>query len=475
MTIDLVVNLYSGFHMEGELRMVNRLSAGVNQGVIVSIGSYRGQMDCALAMHAQVPVYCIDPHTPSDGYPFGDEDRVEWAKNCLAMNVMAKLRPINLPSLTVAKVWQEPIGFLWIDGSHQDAKADLDAWLPFVLPNGLVGFHDTNADIVQQAFKGHDDLVEVEACDLTTVFRKRVPPYERYEYNGRTCYVRTDHYGSVDKHAVQEVQTYPLPDFMLNTDFSLNTVIDAGAMIGAFTNWIQTLHPEAKIIAIEPEPGNYALAGWNVSKNVLLLNGVLAYDTTRDTLIVDPKNSGGHELVKASDVKAGQVTVTPLAHWRLEDLMQREFERIDLLKLDIEGSEMDVLLNAGDYTLRRVRYIVGERHVTHEEFLPVLNRLVDLGFAVSDNPHPELSVPPWNMANRGVFRADNLNWPELPPLPDEPPTLAEVERAWDETQKAMTEDQAAAYDALSETSSDSLKAAGYAKAAKEVRTRKAKR
>lgn len=399
MSIDLVISLYSGFHMEGELRALNRIAASVTEGVIVSIGSYRGQADCALTMHAQVPVYCIDPRVESDGYPFGDEDRVEWAKNCLAMNVMAKVRPINLPSLTVAKLWQEPIGLLWIDGNHWEAKADLDAWLPFVVHNGLVALHDSNADVVQAAYKDHDDLTMYESCDLTVVLRKRTPPYEKYEYNGVTCYVRTDHYGHVDKHAVQEVQTYPLPDF------PLTRVIDAGAMVGAFTAWIQHRYPEAKVIAIEPEPGNYALAGWNVSKNALLLNGVLAYDTNRDTLIVDPNNSGGHELVKASDVKAGQVTVTSLAHWRLEDLMMREFEQVDLLKLDIEGSEMDVLLNAEPDTLRRIRYIVGERHVTSEQFQPVVNRLVELGFAVSDNPHPELSVPPWNMTNRGVFKA----------------------------------------------------------------------
>ena len=67
MSIDKVIEMYSGFHFEGELRMLNRLAAGVTEGVIVNIGSYRGQTDCAIALHATVPVYCIDNRSGSIG------------------------------------------------------------------------------------------------------------------------------------------------------------------------------------------------------------------------------------------------------------------------------------------------------------------------------------------------------------------------------------------------------------------------
>lgn len=77
MSIDKVIGLYEGFHFESELRMMNRLGDGITDGVIVSIGSYKGQMDCALALHAHVPLYAIDSHEsgPEEDFVFSDEDR----------------------------------------------------------------------------------------------------------------------------------------------------------------------------------------------------------------------------------------------------------------------------------------------------------------------------------------------------------------------------------------------------------------
>lgn len=400
MSIDLVIDLYAGFHFPGELRMINRLADSVSDGAIVAIGSYRGQTDSALALHAHVPVYAVDTHTPSDDYPFGDADRTEWMRNILNLGLSAKVRPINLPSLIVASVWTEPIGFLWIDGNHAEAKADLEAWLPFVVPGGLIGFHDNNRETVMAAALGRDDLTEIERCDLTTIYRKQ-SPYETYTYNGLTLDVRTGVYNAPDKHAVQEAQSYPLPDG------EVRTAIDAGAMIGDWTAWIHQRYPDAEILAIEPEPGNFALLARNTADYARVLNGALGYDEALVNLVVDPVNPGGHRLVGAA--QPGQIIVAGLGTWSLEGMMTSDFERVDILKLDIEGSEVDVLLNAAADTLRRIGFICGERHVTHEAFTPVIARLQALGFDVIDTPHPELSSPPWNMADRGLFTAINMN------------------------------------------------------------------
>jgi FkbM family methyltransferase len=442
MTIELIIAEVEGWLAESEARMLNRMAAEIAPPqCVVEIGSYRGRSSCALGhnLQAGVVLYCIDPQ----------DDWTVWQQN-----VQRFIRPdgvirVQQPSLEAVKSWNKPIGMIFFDGDHPSLAADLDAWLPHVAMGGMVAIHDTDAEHVRAAYRDRNMLLRTEACDVTTVFRKEASPYERYEHNGLTCFVRTGHYGPVDKHAVQEVQTYQLPDF------PLTTVIDAGAMIGAFTSWIQKLYPEAKIVAIEPEPGNYALAGWNVSKNVLLLNGVLAYDATRDTLIVDPHNSGGHELVRASEVKAGQVSVTSLMHWRLEDLMMNDFEQVDLLKLDIEGSEMDVLLNAEDETLKRVRFIVGERHFTHNDFLPVIQRLEALGFVVEDKSHPEMTTMP----NRGLFTALNQ---------------IALNRTWNQIETTMAEDQAAAAEALAKDKDDVFHNA-YAQEARKRATRKAKR
>lgn len=444
MSIDLVIALYTGFHFEGELRMLNRRAAEVTDGVIVAIGSFRGQTDCALAMHAQRPVYCVDPRMPSDGYPFGDEDRVTWMQNVLAMNVAAKVRPINLPSTVVASIWQEPIGLLLIDGDHTEFEADLEAWLPHVLPEGLVAVHDANLPWIQQTYEGHDDLTEIEKADITTIFRKSAR-YERYEYNGLSLETRVGVYSGPDKHTVQEVQSsYPVTE-------PLQTVIDAGANIGAFSAWVKQMNPDVKVLALEPEPGNFALLSRNVPSGSRQV--VLNYDPALTHLLVDPINSGGHSLIDQGSIQPGQHLIETPPSVTLEDLMVDEFAQVDLLKLDIEGCETNVLMGAQDDTLKRIHRIVGERHVTREQFQPVIDRLESLGFSVEDSPHPELSVPPWNMTNRGLFTAVNQNM------------------AWDDAQKSMADDQAEAYDASAKASNDSVKSAGYAKAAKEVRAK----
>jgi FkbM family methyltransferase len=411
MSIDLVIGLYSGFHFAGELRMINRLAATITDGVIVAIGSYRGQSDCALAMHARVPVYCIDPRTPSDDYPFGDADRVEWMKNVLAMGCAAKVRPINLPSLTVASVWNEPISLLWIDGDHAQAYDDLAAWLPHVTNGGLLATHDSNSPMVIDAVAKFADRLElVERDDITYVYRVHPPTatqapvddYEPFTAGPLTLLTRRGVYSGPDKHAVQEVQTYP------EMPVNVHTVIDAGAMIGAYSAWMKYLYPDARIFSLEPEDGNYALLQRNVADlpGVWPLHVALSYDPTPKKMRVDPINSGGHVLIAAESGETTTVT--------LETLMERDadFNRIDVLKLDVEYSEMDILLNARDDTLRDIHAIIGERHYTHDEFLPVIKRLESLGFAVTDEPHPELSVSPYFMNDRGIFTALNTNWTE---------------------------------------------------------------
>lgn len=183
MSIDDVIALYQDYHWPDELRMLNRLAAGITSGVIVAIGSYRGQSDCALALDAQVPVYCIDPRE-APGTHYGDVDRPYWMQNVLAMGVAEKVRPINLPSLLVPKVWSllyypysKNISLLFIDGDHDRANDDLQAWWSHVVCDGLIVMHDSNFDVVKSAVKypvssGH--MVEVERADVSIVYQKKV-------------------------------------------------------------------------------------------------------------------------------------------------------------------------------------------------------------------------------------------------------------------------------------------------------------
>ena len=186
MNIEDVIGLYDGFHFGDELRMLNRYASEVTEGVIVAIGSYRGQTDIALALNAQVPVYCIDNRSGSIGedYPFGDADRVEWMKNVLAFGVGEKVRPINMLSSLAALVWGIPIGMLFIDGSHDydSVMTDLNLWLPFTLKNCPIALHDVGNETapgVDEALeRWSNDLIPFDRANITAIYKRK-----RYDGN----------------------------------------------------------------------------------------------------------------------------------------------------------------------------------------------------------------------------------------------------------------------------------------------------
>jgi hypothetical protein len=66
---------------------------------------------------------------------------------------------VSLSSQAAAYAWtQKNVGLLWIDGDHRypAVSEDFHCWSRFVVPNGLVAFHDASAPGVKQLV---DELV----------------------------------------------------------------------------------------------------------------------------------------------------------------------------------------------------------------------------------------------------------------------------------------------------------------------------
>jgi hypothetical protein len=69
----------------------------------------------------------------------------EFSANILSAGVADFVDARRQYSTGVSKDWKSPIRFLWIDGdhSHLGAKSDFDGFLPYLVPGGVVAFHDT--------------------------------------------------------------------------------------------------------------------------------------------------------------------------------------------------------------------------------------------------------------------------------------------------------------------------------------------
>jgi FkbM family methyltransferase len=135
---------------------------------------------------------------------------------------------------------------------------------------------------------------------------------------------------------------------------SPNLIIDAGAHIGLSAVWFARRFPNATIIAVELEPSNFALLEANVRRlpQVHPVHAAL-WPISGSVAIADPKD--GNWAYRATAGQGVSAVSVP-------DLMERyNIERIGLLKLDIEGSECEIL-GASSPWIDRVDMIVAELH-----------------------------------------------------------------------------------------------------------------
>jgi len=89
-----------------------------------------------------VQIYTIDPNDKR--YNFRDSVKADGLDKELGINF------INKSSLAAVKNWDKPIGVLFIDGDHTKAGEDFEAWEKFVIPGGIILFHDYITDPVEK-------------------------------------------------------------------------------------------------------------------------------------------------------------------------------------------------------------------------------------------------------------------------------------------------------------------------------------
>jgi MMP 1-O-methyltransferase len=125
---------------EGEA-LYDLARACTGKGVIVEIGSWKGKSTICLGLGsragASLPVYAVDPHAD---YRFGD-----FRTNVERAGIADLVRPIASLSQPAADQFEEPIELLFVDGSHEFELVleDFEKWVPKVVEDGWVAFHDT--------------------------------------------------------------------------------------------------------------------------------------------------------------------------------------------------------------------------------------------------------------------------------------------------------------------------------------------
>lgn len=124
------------------------------------------------------------------------------------------------------------------------------------------------------------------------------------------------------------------------------TFIDIGANIGAYSLFVAAkAGPRARILAIEPQPDIFARLTYNIAQNpfgtVKAIACALADKPGELTLFLDPANKGESSV---RILNSGATTSVRVPAMTLLGLMESEgYDRLDAVKLDVEGAE-DLIL-----------------------------------------------------------------------------------------------------------------------------------
>lgn len=157
------------------------------------------------------------------------------------------------------------------------------------------------------------------------------------------------------------MDVWTLKEVLLDDCYKINSlskclhIIDIGASIGDFA--ILASSKAKQVIACEVDPNRIRILRANIRL------------AKKDNIIVIPK-----KIIN------------------LDTLLSKKFLSCDLLKIDCEGSEYPILLNAKISTLKKVKKMVGELHFFNRkmenDFVRLKKRLAAAGFKITvwENP-----------------------------------------------------------------------------------------
>ena len=134
-------------------------------------------------------------------------------------------------------------------------------------------------------------------------------------------------------------------------------IIDCGANIGLSVVYFKLLHPQATVLAFEPDRELFALLARNVATfgltDVELHEKAVWSESTRLDFFHEGADGGRIAALNDDSESIQQVETV-----RLRDLLDR---RVDLLKLDVDGAEQIVLEDCRD-SLENVERVFVEVH-----------------------------------------------------------------------------------------------------------------
>ncbi len=176
-----------------------------------------------------------------------------------------------------------------------------------------------------------------------------------------------------------------LPNFPSKND---SIIIDLGANEGFYTLKIKEILPRSKIIAVEPNPTAFKILRKNIEANKLKNIEILKRAVTSKTGKIVYEIVKGRTTVSATKVYEKYRKKYELKRIFVDSIILEKLckdfgiNKIDLLKIDVEGSELDILKSSKNI-LSNVEKVVVEYHKAQKTEKPVIELMVKNNFRVA--------------------------------------------------------------------------------------------
>jgi FkbM family methyltransferase len=199
--------------------------------------------------------------------------------------------------------------------------------------------------------------------------RGRVRPVQPASLKGPPLAVRL---ASSDWYVLEEIFLNGEYEYVQRNLRDLRTIVDLGANVGMSVRLWQSLFPSARIVAVEPDADNLAIARRNVlpASDGLAPTLIQACVAGRAREVSLDRSGTAYAISMRDDNSGSGERVSALT---LPEILGRggfkPDEPIDLLKCDIEGAEAEVFADCASW-IGRVQHIVIELHApyTAEKF-----------------------------------------------------------------------------------------------------------
>jgi predicted O-methyltransferase YrrM len=129
-------------HTRAEGEALRRWARGTRTLIEIGVAEGASALTLREAMPAEATLYLIDP------FHLGRVPLVHSmrhaARSCVSRCTNGKIVWIERFSFDAVATWTKPIDFLFLDGDHVESavQQDWSDWHSFVVPSGVVAFHD---------------------------------------------------------------------------------------------------------------------------------------------------------------------------------------------------------------------------------------------------------------------------------------------------------------------------------------------